>query len=554
MAVGRGGGPAFDVIHPSGERTRILIEPLPFRIGRGPDNYLILRDNRASRAHACIQKDGQALAIADLDSLHGTWVNGKRIGKATPLKTGDTVHFGFEESYRLVFSDSGGRINRILAQLSASSQVTGAAGMLARLRSLVEVARTLQTSLAADEVLGAVVDAALGLTGAERGFLLLRSGDELQIKVGRDRLGLALSESDLNVPTPLIDRSLHERRELLFMSLAPDQLQTEGSSLDKTEFRNIICVPLVHFRSINAEETLSLSSGADTVGLLYLDSRQKQATLSDLNRELLHTLALEASTVLETAKLLEEERQRWVIEQELGFARRIQRNLMPQQFPNSGWFRAAGSSLPSAEVAGDYFDLRPIGSNAWSAVVADVSGKGVSSALLASVLQGAFLLASELDLPLDVLMAKVNRFLIDRAQREKYATLVCAKIDRSGALSWSNAGHCAPILLKAGGELRTLRTTGMPLGLFADAHFEVERLQLAPGDKIVAYSDGLTEAENSKGETFEAKLKECLLNSATLSVQEIHDKLIGEVVEFRGGEPMRDDITVLVLEYRAVEI
>lgn len=542
--------PAFDVIHPSGERTRIPIEPLPFRIGRGPDNHLILRDNRASRAHAWILTESTGLAIEDLDSLHGTWVNGLRIEKATMLKPGDTVHFGFEDSYRLVFSDSHGRINQILDQLSASSQAAGAAGILARLRSLVEIARTLQTSLAGSEVLSAVVEAALGVTGAERGFLLLQSGEQLEVKVGRDRFGSTLSEPDLKVPVTLMDQALHERHDLFSMTLNPDQFQAQGWPANEMEFRNIICVPLVRFRSINTQETLSVSSQTDTVGLLYLDSRQSQAPLSELNRELLHTLALEASTVLEHAKLLEQERQKRMLEQELGFARRIQQNLLPQRFPDSGWLCAAGSSLPSSEVGGDYFDVRPRGSDMWIGVIADVSGKGVSSALLAAVLQGAFLLGAELEVGLDELMSKMNRFLIDRAQGEKYVTVFYASVERSGQLAWANAGHCAPLLIRSNSELRTLETTGMPLGLVPDAQFRVERLRMLPGDKIIAFSDGLTEAENSNGERFESKLEEAVLASAVLSAQQIHDRLIAEVMQFCGDKPNRDDVTVLVLEYR----
>ena len=130
---------------------------------------------------------------ADHDTLVAAFevmVNGSRIEKATALRPGDAVHFGFEDSYHLVFSDSDGRINRILDQISsASSEPTGAVASFARLRALVEMARTLQSSLAVDEVLGAVIDAALRLTHADRGFLLLRPGDELEIKVGRDANG-----------------------------------------------------------------------------------------------------------------------------------------------------------------------------------------------------------------------------------------------------------------------------------------------------------------------------------------------------------------------------
>ncbi len=550
MARALGGGAALDVIHPSGERTRIPITPLPFRIGRGPDNQLILRDNRASRAHAWIVRENESLVIEDLGSLHGTWLNGTRIDKPMALHAGDTVHFGFEDSYRLVFADSNRRISRILDQISsASAQPLGAAGSFARLRALIEVARTLQTSLAAEEVLSAVIDAALALTGAERGFLLLRSGDELEVKVGRDAAGATLAGSDLQVPASLISRALTERRDMLSMNLNPEKTG-DDSDVEDVDFPNVICVPLVQFHSVSAEETLSLSSETNTVGLLYLDSRKRQTPLSGLNRELLHTLALEASTVLEHAKLLEEERQKRVLEQELDFARKIQQNLLPQEFPESGWFCAAGSSLPSAEVGGDYFDVHAIGQDTWTAVIADVSGKGISSALLASLLQGAFLLGSELNSPLDALLARMNHFLIQRAQREKYATLFYGRIERTGATEWVNAGHCLPYLVKPDGEVQRLGSTGAPLGLLPDANFEVQHLQLAPGDKILVYSDGLPDAQNKSKRLYEDNLDQALKSLGGLNAQQIHDRLIGDVERFRDGEPLHDDVTLLVLEYR----
>ncbi|MBV8897471.1 MAG: SpoIIE family protein phosphatase [Acidobacteriaceae bacterium] len=528
---------AIDVIHPSGERTRIPISPLPFRIGRGPDNDLILRDNRASRSHASIKSTQSGLAIEDLDSLHGTWVNGHRIQDTTLLQSGDTVHFGFEDGYRLLFSGGDGRIHRLLNRISAfNSQPMGAAGQFARLRAVLDVARSLQTSLAAEEVLGAVLETALTLTGSDRAFLILRSGEELHVRLGRDTRGHALVPESLSLPADVIARALNERHDLLSLTL-------------DSAMRDIICVPLVSLGSINAQETVSIAPASNTLGLIYLDSRQ-QTAVPQLNRELLHTLALEASTVLENANVLEREREQAKLEQELDVARKIQQNLLPNRFPNGGWLHAVGSSLPSADVTGDYFDLHQIDADNWAAVIADVSGKGISSALLASLLQGAFLLGSDLAASLDEVVTKINGFLIDRAQREKYATLFYATINSSGLMEWVNAGHCAPLIVSAGGGIKQLQTTGMPLGLWPNAQYAVERLQLTQGDKIVAFSDGVTEAENEQHETFEPRLQQFLKHCASLNAQQIHDHLIAEILEFHQGAKQRDDITALVLEYR----
>ncbi len=528
---------ALEVIHPSGERTRISITPLPFRIGRGPDNHLILRDSRASRAHASIKSTSDGFAIEDLDSLHGTWVNGRRIESATLLKSGDSIGFGFEDGYQYIFSGEDDRIHRLLNRISAaSSQADGAAGQFARLRAVLDVARTLQTSLGAGEVLRAVLDTALTLTGAERAFLILRSDDEFEVKLGRDKFRRSLPAAALTIPADVISRALEERRDLLSVTLDASR-------------RDVICVPLVSLGSIDAQETVTISSRSDTLGLIYLDCPQ-QTVVPELNLELLHTLALEASTVLENAKVLESEREKLLLEQEFNLARKIQQNLLPRTFPDSGWLRAAGSSLPSAEVAGDYFDLHQIDADNWAAVIADVSGKGISSALLASLLQGAFLLGSDLSASLEEVVTKINGFLVDRAQREKYATLFYATIHSSGMLEWVNAGHCAPYLISRSGALTELQTTGTPLGLWRNARYSVAHLQLAPGDKILAYSDGITEAENDRNETFELRLPQFLKDCAALEAQPFHDKLISEVLAFHNGRKQADDITALVLEYR----
>jgi len=286
------------------------------------------------------------------------------------------------------------------------------------------------------------------------------------------------------------------------------------------------------------------------VGLWYLDSRQAPADLSAGNRELLQTLAIEASTILENARLLEEERIKLRIEDELKIARQIQQGLLPASLPQTGWFRAAGSSIPSTQVGGDYFDVRQVSGERWSSVVADVSGKGVSSALLASLLQGTFLMATSQPSDIEAMMSRLNEFLLERTRGEKYATIFYCLLSRSGVLSYTNAGHCAPFLVSRDGRLRKLHTSGMPVGMIEGAQFQVEETQLEPGDKLVIYSDGLTEGENAEGEFFDTeRLRVCLRDFASLDAAALHSALRDAVDRFTEGGVVRDDITALVLEY-----
>lgn len=539
------------VINPSGNRNRVPITPIPFTIGRQADNHLILRDNRASRNHARIVADNGDYYVEDLKSSHGVFVNGTRVTRQK-LYAADRIEFGFPDSYSLIFTFDDDEIQKLLDQFSAPKTASAGAGNLAKLRALVEVARALQNSLSTDDVLAAVVDAALAITGFERGFLLLNEDGGLHVQLARDRYGNQVPKTEIGAPLDSIQKALHQRRELLsmtFYSQAADFSSTVGPGDD--DARSIVGVPLVRVRTGSAQETCIITSRSDTIGVIYLDSKQTAVDLSSGNRELLQTLALEASTILENARLLEEERIKHRMEEELSIAREIQTSLLPRRLPSEGWFRVAGSSIPSHEVGGDCFDVRQLSPDAWSLVVTDVSGKGVSSALLAALLQGSFLLASDSETDIEQMMSRINLFLNERTEGEKYATVFYCTVNRGGMLRWANAGHCTPILVRASGEMEMLGTTGMPLGMLGEATYGVRSLQLQPQDKIVAYSDGLSDAENAQGKFFEAlRMMDVIRAHAQDSASGLLGALMRAVESFTGGAVQHDDITAVVVEYR----
>jgi serine phosphatase RsbU (regulator of sigma subunit) len=536
------------VTNPSGATSRIRVDPLPFTIGRSADNHLVLRDNRASRNHARITSEGDDYFVEDVRSSHGVHVNGSPV-KRHRLTDGDRIEFGVPDSYTLVFTREPD-IRTLLKQLPnrASSRTPADLG---KLRALVEVARALQNSLSPDDVLASVVDAALAITGFERGFLLLNRDHHLETSVARGRDGASIDPKSLTVPMDAIQRALDNRSELLSMHFEPETNIDTASSTAELRRHNVICVPLVHVRTGSTEETCMVSTKTDTIGVIYLDTPHIPVDLTTGSSALLQTLALEASTVLENARLLDEERAKQRMEEELAIAREIQESLLPKTLPSSGWFRVAGSSIPSHAVGGDYFDVRLISASCWSVVVADVSGKGVSSALLAAFLQGAFLLAAEGKEQMERHMARVNRFLNERTEGEKYATVFFAMLHEDGMLRWANAGHCTPFLVKSSGDLLALRTTGLPLGMLDIAEYVIEETKLAPGDKIVIYSDGLSEAQNARGEFFDAKTMRAILREdAASSARQLHDALMAKVRQFTGAAEQQDDITAVVLEYQ----
>jgi serine phosphatase RsbU (regulator of sigma subunit)/pSer/pThr/pTyr-binding forkhead associated (FHA) protein len=549
-------GPAsLVVIDPNGHRSRVAIDPLPFRIGRQPESHLIVRDSRVSRAHARILAENCEYVLEDLNSRHGTFVNGKRIARHE-LHNSDKIEFGAQDSYQLIFALDGAELKRLMDQVGATDKQAPASGVganLAKLRAILDLARTLQSSFSIDDVLVQVVDTALAITGAERGFLLLRGPNGLETRVARNRKGHHLPESDLRVPREVIHRALQHRRELLSMNFDPlgaSETRPQNSIAD-LELRSVISVPLVRIRTGQGDATSILSTGSETVGVLYMDSRIVAADLAGGNRELLQTLAIEASTVLENARLLEEERAKHQMEEELRLARTIQQSLLPSKLPSDGWLAASGSSVASHEVGGDYYDMTAVNGHCWSAVVADVSGKGVSSALLASLLQGALITATEQTEVMSRRIERLNRFLIDRTGGEKYATVFYSLLDRDGHFSYVNAAHCPPLIVRADGERIELEANGMPVGLVETAEFPVLAQQLAPGDKVVIYTDGVTEAQNTESQFFgKQRLRAIVEAHAKEGCAKIHDAIQAGVAAFTEGAPQSDDITVLVLEFR----
>ncbi|MFN7924358.1 MAG: SpoIIE family protein phosphatase [Bryobacteraceae bacterium] len=537
--------PVLIVVNPSGQRSRVVLNRFPFLIGRQTDNHLVLRDNRVSRVHARFDHSRGNYTIEDLKSRHGTFINGKQLDGTATLEHGDQITFGFADGYTLTFQHEERDITRLVDQVAAP----GLSTHLAKLKALVEVARALHSSLSMQEVLESIVDAALAVTTSDRGFLFLRRGDKLQLKVARDADNNPLSQDDLQVPAQIIYQALQSRRDLLSMNFDPLAGHETDRSVAALELRSAICIPLVQVGTGEIHQTI-VSTAADTIGLIYLDSRVQAADLSSGNQEILQTLALEASTVLENARLLEHDRNRKRMESELQIARHIQQDLLPDKLPNTGWFRAAASSLPSELVGGDYFDVVQLTPDCWSFLVADVSGKGVSSALLAALLQGTFLLAPDEPEAIRSLFVRLNRYLYERTQGEKYATIFYAAVHRNGEMHWCNAGHGSPSLVNDRGELRPMDPTSLPVGMLEEADFEVKTTRLENGDKIVIFSDGLSEAQNPAGQFLEpSQLEQLLVALAGTGSLEFHRGVLEAVAGFTQGAPQRDDVTLLVVEY-----
>jgi phosphoserine phosphatase RsbU/P len=540
---------ALLVMAPNGTRTKVNIEATPFRMGRHEECNLVLLDARTSRMHAQIVQEGGNYFVEDTGSRHGVYVNGRRV-KRHLLENSDMIEFGVPDSYQVRFSLEGFEFTGLTTDNEPTTSTSVLAGAnLGRLKAVLEIGRALQNSYSLDEILNSVLDAALATTGAERGFLFLHDGKNLAMRCARDCRCKNLPEDALQVSKSVLAQSLKSRSELLSMSFRPSGQEGDmRNSIAALQLRGVVCVPLVRIRSAPKDSDIGVSA-SETIGVLYMDSRSASHDMAAGNRELLQSLAIEASIIIENARLLEEERGKKKLEEELHIARGIQQGLLPRTLPQTGWLAVSGCSIPSYQVGGDYFDVTQTDDGRWAAMVVDVSGKGVSSALVASLLQGAFLTFEEG--PMDDNMRRINRLLTERTEDGKYATIFYAAIERSGIMRYINAGHCAPLLVSHGEKTQYLETTGMPAGLIDEATFEVSEVRLNPGDRVVIYSDGVTEANNPAGEFFgRRRLRQTVEAYPDAYASELHQVILKTLDKFTEGAPQSDDVTLLVLQYQ----
>ena len=547
-------GLLLTVKSPSGDVTEVRVDRSPFRIGRLPECDLALRDSRISRTHAQILLEDGAYFIEDQNSRHGLLLNDEKAQRSR-LRAGDRVRFGVDDSFEITVGRERGVSTPLLKRVASMSATPDRTGNLGRLSAVLDVARALESSGSIDDVLEAAVDAALTVTGADRAFLLLKgSGDELEIRAARDKSGELLESSDLRVPRSLIADALNSRHELFSMSV---ESSVSGEHFDpKTtatslKLQSVLCVPLVRIRIGQEHETSMFSAKDDTLGALYMDTRDPRANLVEGNRELLQTLAIEISTLLENARLLEAQRGKHRLEQELQLARDIQQSLLPAKLPTEGWLVAAGHSEPCFQVGGDYYDVMRISPQRWGAVLADVSGKGVAAALLTSLLQGAFFAGADPESTLSDVIGRINRYVCDRSRRARFATAFAITINDDGRATWVSAGHCPTVLVRKDGSIESLGPKSFPIGLFAEAVFEETECLLVPGDKLVVYSDGVSEANNWSREQFgEERLRKIAADNAATGPRKLFDALLEEIAGFTQGAQQNDDLTLLVLGYR----
>lgn len=291
-------------------------------------------------------------------------------------------------------------------------------------------------------------------------------------------------------------------------------------------------------------------------GMLAVTNRTPGRRWAEGDRRLLEILATHSAGVIEQARLRVEEekkkeleREKELMERELNYARDIQMSLVPAAPLTVGPWEIHGKVVPARQVGGDYYDYFPLGGGRFGVTIADVSGKGVPAALLMANVQGLLRAFCNGEREITEAIRQVNRSVSRAASGGKFITLFYGEVDTErGLLRYTNAGHNYPILRRADGSIEELTEGGLLLGLFDDAEYQRGETPFAPGDALLLYSDGISEATDSRGDLFgEDRLRSLWRDCAATPSCQVIGRLLTDVEVFRGSAGQSDDMTAVVV-------
>ncbi len=525
-----------------GEQKRTLnLDHAPFTIGRKAGNDLVISDPRVSREHAAILSENGRFYI--VDQSNRTFVNGEAVQRCA-LKRNDRLEFGARDSAYVIFDppQEDARGAREFLDQIPDLQLTSATTDLEKLTMFLEAARRLNTHGVLEEILVTLLDTTLKLTRAERAYVFLH-GEEgrLSLAAGRSAKGESLLD-DKTISHSILEDALKSNSEFLITDTIKSLDHAERRSIVAFDLRTVICIPLRKPQVQSGRGREAAAGPGEVMGALYVDSRFASHNLSDVSNDILRAIATEAASLIENARLVQAENAARYYQQELSIAARIQQGLMAVTIPEVPYARLCGKNLSCKEIGGDFFDVVNT-DDGLAVVLADVSGKGVSAALLASTLQGMIYSQLTAGMGLTAIVTAVNGFFTHKNIREKYATMVIARVRHDGQLEYVNCGHIAPLLVCAGEVIRPAHGN-LPVGLMGDVVYESDHFELHPGDRLVLVTDGVTEAENQTGDFFDNQRLE-----AAAAKSDKLDDIFSAIAEFCAGAPLNDDCTVVELQY-----
>jgi len=565
---------------PSHGDSVVELSRLRTTIGRSARNDLCVEDPFASRLHAEVRRKGDTYWISDLGSANGTMLNGTRLRNPAQLNDRDQVRIGETEIEYTERADTAPARNRTSILLSdtfisSTPEATispGSRNSAANLLSSIEtqiapatgqvrpvqddtlalisrVSLNLLSPRTLDETLNQVLEMIFETVPADRGYVMLLEttgqkadgGSELVCKAMKTRDPSTETPVDVQISRSITEQVLKEQKSVLIADAQDDPRFKERRSVVLSGLRSVMAVPLA------VEMRVS--------GMIYVDSPYHTNRFNERSLQLLTLIAGVAAIRIENVRLLEVQQEQKRLANELAVASEIQLGLHPSSPPQIPLYDLIGVSFPCYEVGGDYYDFIEKSDGRHVVALGDVSGKGTGAALLMSSLHAAVRAHTRTRLSASEVVSEINQYIYDNTASNRYVTLFYSELDpRSHQLTYINAGHNPPLLVRAAGDVTRLDIGGFPLGITPFGDYREGWVELEPGDVLVIYSDGATESLNEKGEEFgEASLIELVQKYRTRTAAGLRDRIDEALSKFVGKAETVDDLTLVILKRKSGE-
>lgn len=533
-------------------------------LGRSPECDVVIEAAAVSRRHAIIEQNGGGYAVRDLGSRNGTYVNGARVDQQAALSSGDRivicdVVFEFQGPLPAVpeeqessllgplpigGGDDGedgvdGRDSRVIATLDVSRlsktwQVS--AKPETQLEAILEISNNLSNTLSVREILPKVLDSLFKIfIQADRGFVIMQPSPDGPLAAVASKARRGDESQEIRFSRTIVEQAMETQKAILSADASMDERFNMAQSIAEIHIRSLICAPMI-------------SSDGQSLGVLQIDTSDQRSRFTNQDLEVLVGVANQAAISVDNAKLHEEAVRQQALHRDLEVAREMQQALLPRRAPDVSGYHFFSHYQAAQQVGGDYYDYIELPDDRFAAVVGDVAGKGVSAAILMANLASdvRFYLASEPDPA--VALGRINARFSGHGWDDRFVTMIVAVVDpASQELTLVNAGHMPPLLRTSAYEVAEVggEEAGLPLGVVDDYEFEAYRRKLDSGDFLTLFTDGFSEAMNSKRELFGLERLEELVADSRITAANLGRHILTEVRKFAGDYPQSDDMCLV---------
>ena len=530
---------------PDKKQTRkVPLKKSTFFVGRARENDLIIPSDSLSRFHAQINHRGDSFFITDRGSLNGVFVNGARIFGETPLRDGDIVGFG-EIHARFCLEEARPlrekTISEAIQRFPVSDLVDSRRFKPEKRELYVELMYRFSAGLLQQFPSSELGEVALDLIQdvwmPDRSCLMLREpAGEWQIATQRYGKNPELTGDTLEISTSLIRELETAAEALLIANRMDDQRFSASDSLQRQNITSVMCAPLWNNKKI--------------YGFLYADLIFSPRNFSYSDLEMFAILANLMAIKWENDQLWHQTLLQQQLEQELNLAADIQRKFFPVSPPDLPGYDVGAITIPTRKVGGDAYFWHERSDGSLVLMIADVMGKGLPSALLMSQIQAIMKIYSEQFSSAREIVHAINHFIYSSSTQEKFISMVVLVLSPAdGKLKFCNAGHNPPYLLREGRSPELFELGGMPVGVFPDQVYVEGESEVLPGDTVVLYTDGLTEARDEADNEFGLdRMMEVTNANKSLSAARLTEAIICEIRERWLATDQEDDWTLLVLK------